>query len=253
MQGVTGNSDITFEGFLTDDETKPISKTPTIIFNADNRVKADPTLSPYKQCGYLETYFFDGISIYTKQGTGALIDGDRFVTAGSMLYSQDHFTGWASSSLIWIASQDGRGTLTNNPTSGQNGGHRFSTMSGWVNRADSRYDMGYITMNSSLEEISGRLNYSVPREGAVLSNIVSYTGNLFEQTMWGNETLVINTPELLFHDITISEGSIGAPIIQNSSLVGVTTTLEKQGSMNQALAIRQELYGFFSSISSKIN
>ncbi len=62
---------------------------------------------------------FDGISIYTKQGTGALIDGNRFVTAGSMVYSQDQFNGWAMSSLIWIASQDGRGTLTDDPSSGQ--------------------------------------------------------------------------------------------------------------------------------------
>ncbi|MDB7513410.1 hypothetical protein PNC41_13365 [Enterococcus faecium] len=78
----------------------------------------------------METYFFDGISIYTKQGTGALIDGNRFVTAGSMVYSQDQFNGWAMSSLIWIASQDGRGTLTDDPSSGQNGGYRFSSMQG---------------------------------------------------------------------------------------------------------------------------
>lgn len=247
MRESTGNSHIFFKEFLTEDGIKKSPKLPSKLIQADNRIKADTNLSPYKQCGYLETYFFDGISIYTKQGTGALIDGNRFVTAGSMVYSQDQFNGWAMSSLIWIASQDGRGTLTDDPSSGQNGGYRFSSMQGWTNKGDSRYDMGYITMNSSLEEVSGRLNYAVPVEGIAQSNIVSYTGNLFGQTMWGKETVVINTPELLFHDITISDGSIGAPIIQNSALVGITTTLNRQGSMNQALAIRQELYIFFTS------
>lgn len=246
MQNFTGNPDISFEGFITDDEENPISTTPTVTRMMDNRIKADPTLSPYKQCGYLETYFFDGTSIYTKQGTGALIDGNRFVTAGSMLYSHEHFTGWATSSLIWVASQDGRGTLEEFPTSGQNGGTRFTSMNGWTNSANPRYDLGYIILNSPLEHLSGRLDVAIPTEGMALSNVVSYSGNLFEQMMWGNETFVINTPELLFHDITVSNGSIGAPIIQNSAIVGVTTTLEKQGNMSQALAIRQEIYSFFS-------
>lgn len=246
MRRFTGNLDISFEGFITDDKTHPISKTPTIVLGEDNRIKADPTISPYKQCGYLETHFLDGSSLYMKQGTGALIDRDRFVTAGSMVYAQEDFKGWPIISTIWIASQDGRGTLTDDPYSGMNAGISFTSMNGWINSADPRYDMGYITMNTPSEHLAGRLNYAVPTEGAVLSHVVSYTGNLMQQIMWGNQTFAINTPELIFHDVTVSHGSIGAPIIQNSSIVGITTTLDKQGPMSQALAIRPELYSFFS-------
>lgn len=48
LRRFTGNSDITFKGFITDDKTQPISKTPTISLSDDNRIKADPTQSPYK-------------------------------------------------------------------------------------------------------------------------------------------------------------------------------------------------------------
>ena len=240
----TGKDNIDFGGFLTSTGLSKEAVDPQSFID-DNRVKADPTKSPYKQCGYLEMYFFNGFSTYIKQGTGALIDNDRFLTAGSMVYNHDsNFEGWATSSLIWVASQDGRGTLTDDPSSGQNGGTEFYSMSGWTSSGDSRYDMGYIVMNSSLEQLAGKLGYAIPVPGSVNSNIVSYTGNSFSQIMWGNETMAINTPEYIFHDVTISEGSIGAPVIQNGNIVGVTTTLEPQGPMNQALAIRQEILPF---------
>ncbi|HGF7667236.1 TPA: serine protease [Enterococcus faecium] len=240
----TGNNNITFKGFQTPKGFSKEAIDPQ-LFVEDNRIKADPTKSPYKQCGYLEMYFFTGTSTFVKQGTGALIDKDRFLTAGSMLYSHDHdFEGWATASLIWVASQDGKGTLTEDPSSGQNGGTNFHSMYGWTAQEDSRYDMGYIVMNSSLEQLAGKLGYIIPDAGAVNSNVVSYTGNAFSQIMWGNETVAINTPEYIFHDVTISEGSIGAPVIQNGNIVGITTTLEKQGSMNQALAVRQEILSF---------
>jgi V8-like Glu-specific endopeptidase len=119
---------------------------PNLVFGSDNRIRISPTnyFPASAQCHVVMMYP-DGAWY---QGSGTIIGYKYVLTAGHVVYSQEH-GGWAKYLYVYPG-QDGG----NYPY-----GYAYATylrsVTGWTSSEDSDYDYGLITMNRAVGYSTG--------------------------------------------------------------------------------------------------
>ncbi|MBC1513697.1 trypsin-like serine peptidase [Listeria booriae] len=194
-----------------------IDKAPKLlraIIGADNRVKANTTLSPFKQIGYMEMGFVDKGKMVWYMGTGTLVSGDTVLTAGHNLYDTK-LKKWASAVIF----QPGMNNFTAPKVIGSK---KLYSMVGYTTQNDSNYDIGLVKLSVSAGN-TGYLSYKVPAANATYDAMISgYPGEKQGSQYYHTGKAMVGTQKIVY-PIDTTAGQSGAPILNGKTIIGVHT------------------------------
>ncbi|EUJ45284.1 trypsin-like serine peptidase [Listeria riparia] len=211
---------------------------PRKIVGADNRIKANTSLSPFKQIGYLEMGFIEKGKMVWYGGTGTLVSGDTVLTAGHNVY--DHgVKRWAEVVIF----QPG---MNNYAAPKAIASKKLYSMLGYTAKADINFDIGIVKLASSAGS-TGFLPYKVPPLNASYDVLISGYPVDKPGSQWYHSGKAIVGNEKISYSVDTTGGQSGAPILNGNSIAGVHTR-GLQGQANDGVRITPTFYNWITGI-----
>lgn len=219
--------------------TEPIADKPKLlkaIVGADNRVKANTTLSPFKQIGYMEMGYINKGKMLWYVGTGSLVSGNTVLTAAHNLYDTK-LKSWATTVIF----QPG---MTNYTAPKAITSKKLYAMVGYTANNDSNYDIGLVKLSASVGN-TGFLTYKSPTANVSYDAMISgYPGDKPGSQWYHTGKAMVGTQKIVY-PIDTTPGQSGAPILNGKTVIGVHTL---GSGVNEGVRITPTFYNWITSI-----
>lgn len=215
----------------TYDEVKPYipetASTYSIIGGSDGRGTVSSTTFPYGPVGYLNMNFSDG---YSNRGTAFLVAPNVALTAGHMVYDEEHGT------AINGNFTPGKNSSKDNAPFGVATVRYINSPTKWAQNHDPNYDWAIILLNENIGNNCGWVGYRWYHDYSACVNmqveITGYpkyinNGSIIQYNQFAMKGPITSaTDNKLWYTIDTSGGNSGGPIWQADDcyVIGIHTS-----------------------------
>lgn len=178
-----------------------------IILGADDRkIVTNTTSDPYRKVAFLIIHFPNGKSYV---GTGNLISKNMVLTAGHCLYSKNN-GGWAKSIEVY----PGR---NGNISNGVAYSKQLFSVSGWVDRASSEYDIGAIKLDRDIGNSVGWFGLTTEMKGPI--TLTGYHGDLSKKMATEQGNIANYTTNNVYYGLDSTGGASGSGVYNSKQQI----------------------------------